>query len=343
MTKTPLVIGAGASQEVGLPTGKQLTETIASKLNIKFEFYKQTSGDHQIVQALQHQMRASGGSENIDRYIWASGRICSAMPQAASIDRFIDDHRGDKEIEVCGKLAITQAILEAEKGSLMSVGPQSQPRSINFDNIKKKWFNKFWSLITAPKDSAVDEMKKISFIVFNYDRCLEYFLFHALQNYYGFSDDIAAACVNSLEIYHPYGTVGHLPWQKGPNTVDFGATATPIELASLSTQIKTFTERVEDTSTVDAMHEAVRSAETIVFLGFAFHQQNVDLIKPGGETAAKQAFSTTKGVSDSGIPVVRQQMFDLFEKRKGGLEVGLKIDKTCSGLFEEYGRSLTLS
>lgn len=39
------------------------------------------------------------------------------MPQSISIDNFIDSHKGDKEIELCGKLAIVRAVLEAEAKS----------------------------------------------------------------------------------------------------------------------------------------------------------------------------------------------------------------------------------
>jgi hypothetical protein len=45
----------------------------------------------------------------------------------------------------------------------------------------------------------------VSFIVFNYDRCLEQFLFHALQKLYGLESQEAFAMLTDLRIIHPYG------------------------------------------------------------------------------------------------------------------------------------------
>ncbi len=53
ISKTVYVVGAGASFEANLPTGKELKEEIASLLNIKFDFHTQMSGDHSIQQALR--------------------------------------------------------------------------------------------------------------------------------------------------------------------------------------------------------------------------------------------------------------------------------------------------
>jgi hypothetical protein len=52
-SKTLFVVGAGASCEVGLPTGEKLKGLIAQKVNIAFsDGVKQRSGDHEITEAL---------------------------------------------------------------------------------------------------------------------------------------------------------------------------------------------------------------------------------------------------------------------------------------------------
>jgi hypothetical protein len=51
--KTVLVLGAGASAEVGLPIGNQLLTSICKLIDIKFDFGTQKSGDNHILSALK--------------------------------------------------------------------------------------------------------------------------------------------------------------------------------------------------------------------------------------------------------------------------------------------------
>jgi hypothetical protein len=49
-----------------------------------------------------------------------------------------------------------------------------------------------------------------SFIIFNYDRCLEQFLVNALPRLYAISETEADSIVHNINIIHPYGSVGEL-------------------------------------------------------------------------------------------------------------------------------------
>jgi hypothetical protein len=43
--KTLFVIGAGAGHDIDMPLGSKLSDEIGCKLDIKFDFHKQISGD----------------------------------------------------------------------------------------------------------------------------------------------------------------------------------------------------------------------------------------------------------------------------------------------------------
>ena len=118
-----LVVGAGASNEVKLPLGSDLKTQIANYLNIKFEHgFTLVSGDESIVEALRFRARATDdGRGDINPYLSECRKIASAMPQAASIDNFLDAHSKNEIMIYCGKLAIARAILSAEKASSLSV------------------------------------------------------------------------------------------------------------------------------------------------------------------------------------------------------------------------------
>ncbi|MCG8432547.1 MAG: hypothetical protein MJA83_00775, partial [Gammaproteobacteria bacterium] len=184
--------------------------------------------------------------------------------------------------------------------------------------------------------------ENVSFITFNYDRCIEHHLFHALQNYYVLSESEAAELLGSLEIHHPYGQVGDLPWQSG-NRVPFGQKCSAEDLLAISRRVKTYTEQVDDPAILKKMRKMMHEAEVVVFLGFAFHPQNMEMIKPPRDSKALRVFATGRGVSDSDCEVVEQQIRRHFDKRSRSFQVHLGKNLTCFELFGEYWRSLAYS
>lgn len=122
-SKTLFVVGAGASSEAGLPLAKKLKSDIAGRVDIRFNIaapLEQQTGDPVITEAIRRHVRDSTGGRDINPYLHAGRHISRAMPQAISIDNFIDTHRKDEKIELCGKLAIVQAILHTERRSQLS-------------------------------------------------------------------------------------------------------------------------------------------------------------------------------------------------------------------------------
>ncbi|MCH9012181.1 MAG: hypothetical protein IIA68_03840 [Proteobacteria bacterium] len=342
-SKTLFVVGAGASQEARLPTGNELTDTIANKVDIQFgEFTKQFRGSFEIARALTLHVEGVGGQPgDVNDYFAACRHIRDAMPQASSIDDFID-HQGDDKVELCGKLAIVHSILEAEKNSLLFVNEREARPTLNFDGLDGTWYKSFMQILIegSRKENINQLFEGMSFITFNYDRCIEHFLFHALQNYYRIKPDEAANIMQGFKILHPYGMVGRMQWQGEAVGTAFGADVGGRNLLSLAGEIKTYTERIEDEEAITEMRQVVQEAETIVFLGFAFHQQNMRLIKPAPQGNAKRIFATAKGISQGDSALVTKQIKNLFGTNP---RVYLRHDLFCFGLFDEFRRSLSPS
>jgi len=109
------------------------------------------------------------------------------MPQAISIDNFIDSHRDDERISQCGKLPVARCILEAESQSTLLVDQSNIYNKLDFGLVENTWFNAFFQFLTenCQKADIPARLQQISIISFNYDRCIEHYLHVALQNYYG--------------------------------------------------------------------------------------------------------------------------------------------------------------
>ena len=341
-SKTLFIVGAGASNEAGLPTGVELKSQIASLLNMQFQQFTQTSGDLEIAEALRYQARLDGQPHNTGPYLLAVQQVRDAMPQVISIDNFIEAHSGNKNIEICGKLAIARAILLAESTSPLFIDISIGEEKPQFNLIENTWYNKIFQILTENlhKDNIGDIFNNCFFITFNYDRSIEHFFFHSLQNYYLISAVESAEILNSMKIYHPYGKTGNLPWENREGSTAFGGSASTDGLLSLSRRIKTFSERIEEENTTEEIRNIVKESETIVFLGFAFHQQNMDLITPNEQSDVQRVFATAYHISASDVEYIRKQIFHTLKFRNSKPNVNIRSDLTCDALFGEYWRTL---
>ncbi|MEQ9150748.1 MAG: SIR2 family protein [Parvibaculum sp.] len=342
-SKTLFVVGAGASKEVGLPIGKDLKSIIASKLDIRFrDGYTQNSGDKTIMDLFRTLAGSEGYPKDVNKFLEACWLIRDAMPQASSIDAYIDAHRENHLVAVCGKAGIASSILEAERMSKL-YRDNTRLEKLDFSYVAETWFSKFFEIaLDRVSESEVDAaLEKVSFITFNYDRCIEHFLASALSNYYGISEQQAQEHAQKVVIHHPYGTVGPLPWQKGAGKTPFGFTYVGERALSSISRLKTFTEQIEEGEEIRAMRSAVEEAETLIFLGFAFHRQNLELIEPSTKTKVRKIFATASGISHADCSELEIDLRNWSKQDPSRLRVELRNDRTCGDLFDEYRRTFS--
>ena len=344
-----LVVGAGASKEVNLPVGEELKKAIVSTLGFRVENHvRVVGGDQRIVDVFKHLAQQPGNRQgDINPYLKAAVLIRNAMPQAQSIDNFIDSHRSDPYIRQCGKLAIVSCILKAEATSSLRVDRSNIYNRIKFTEVTDTWFNGLFQLIvqSCQRDEVPDRLRKIAIISFNYDRCLEHFLHGALQNYYSMSSDQATETLRALDIFHPYGTVGPLPWTHSSTWVEYGGEPNYAQLATLATQIRTFTEGTDEkASKIVSIRSSLWSAERIAFLGFAFHPLNLELLYGPKVNQAQRndrlVYATALGLSDSDVRLIVGDL--AFQGGYRPKNISLHMSLTASQLFREYSRSLSL-
>lgn len=269
---TVFVIGAGASAEFGLPVGSKLLEIIRDDCNIILDQWGAYQHGSQTI--LAHYDKIYGRQHSsqiaeINLRLTKSWQIRDGIESAESIDEYIFRYSNDPIISEVGKLHIAHAISLAEKNSLLMAANFSQ-----FDVRKadKTWIWTFAkALMNGVRAEDVDEVgENITIICFNYDRCIEHYLEHALRR--GFHDltyEKAREIVSRINIIHPYGWLGDL--EKFP----YGETRLFPEMAD---NIITWSESIRDPEIVPKIQEAIGSASQIVFMGFGFAAQNMDLV-----------------------------------------------------------------
>ncbi|MFZ3320743.1 MAG: SIR2 family protein [Usitatibacter sp.] len=323
---TVFVVGAGASYEAGLPVGDKLKKTIATKLDLKFEHFSKLvgAGDPRIYEVL----RAKHGNE-INEYLQACWAIRDGVTLSPSIDDFIDTHQGDPRIAVCGKLAIARSIAEAENASKLSFSRDNIYNTINFEALESTWYQPFfrWLHRGIPRERRNELFANVTIICFNYDRCIEHFLVEAIAAHFLIPKEEARTIAGTVSILHPYGTIGDL------HSVEFGAGSSRLNYDSVMSSLRTYTEQVADTKSLAAIKSAVLNSETLIFLGFAFHPNNMAVLWPSvSDRRSKRIFFTRHGVSDQDTGIIRQT---LIQMRGGSVPEFYSAD-TCAKLFDEY-------
>lgn len=192
------------------------------------------------------------------------------------------------------------------------------------------------------KDHVQEIFKHVSFIIFNYDRCIEYFLTQALRLKYGLSEASAQEIMDTLKIYHPYGAVGSLPTATPVGeVVQFGdyKRRHPASLITISEGIKTYTEEIKDSEDIKQIRSSISAAEVIVFLGFAFHPQNMSVLQLDTPTSANRVFGTAFGFSlpDRNAIISQIQAAIMRSPRDLALD-----PSPCATFFDDYQRTLAL-
>jgi hypothetical protein len=339
------IIGAGASCEFGLPIGPALANAIADKVNITArEFGEETrTGDPEIISQLQRR-----NHQFLNQYITAAHTIRDGVRFASSIDDFLDLHSTNEFVKTVGKIAIVKSILEQERRSNLYFDKSNIYNTMKVSSFEDTWLIKFVRMLGrgVPKEAVGNIFNKVAFICFNYDRCIEQTLYHALQQLYSIDSRQAGEILKKLDIIHPYGMVGDLKTDV-QNGVAFGGDPHRLseDYSALSDRIKTYTEQVEDEYLLEQIHEHMHKAERIVFLGFAFHDQNMKLLKPKDGLKKKEIYGTAFGMSDSDVTVIRHQLLSFF-KDGSDREVmdvrpnEIRNDLKCADLFDQYTRSL---
>ncbi|AVA19966.1 hypothetical protein [Rhizobium sp. NXC24] len=316
---TVFVIGAGASDEFNLPVGWKLMNTI--KQNSKFRFdYGLKEGVKEIHDAIVR--RYENRNDEINARFEACAEIYRAIDSAGSIDSFIDRNNHVPHIAEVGKLQIAYAIAKAEGASKLAVNRDRNRQDLNWEALDNAWIATFArALFDGVRTTDVDNIgSNITIICFNYDRCIEFYLIAAIErSFYKVSREQAYKIVSNMRIIHPYGTLGRLPQGLlDRDYIPYGPDLDRLDLWRVSESLVTWSESIRDSQQVDAIKTAIAQARAIVFLGFAFANQNMRLLEaniPEGKSYYTKVYSTGYGVPTQVEGALKEKITKLYSAR----------------------------
>jgi hypothetical protein len=294
MFTSPIVfiLGAGASAEVGFPTGSLLKDNIANSLAFDSGLSTWTSGDHELFRTLKKQF-----GDNLKKYVEAGHAIARVANSFLSVDELLHHFSSRPEVVELGKIAIAREILKAEsKSKLFNV---HRSDIANLEGAQASWMHQFLSMALGSirKEELADSFSKVTLINFNYDRSVEHYLYWALRERFKVDDTSAQDLIQRVKILRPYGSVGPLKWG-GTEGVDYGiGDVNKFSLLQrLSANIRTYTEQGLPGNLQSDIESAVEDAKIVIFLGFGFHAPNMSILHTRGRMGQKAIFATVHGI-----------------------------------------------
>lgn len=306
--RVTVVVGAGANARFdrngSMPVGSQLANRIQALVRSEL---RSSGGLPQgdFSSALSHQVTGFS-SKHAD----AMRKIEAGITSKESIDEFIDEWSDFPLISEVGKAAIAFEILNSERGTEYAIKSDDiLGISECLTYTRESWLGLVLRLANpgCPRRNFLETLSGVRFITFNYDRYLEILLFHYAKHTLGFAPDEAARLVSKVPIYHVYGSLGPLPEMNLGIGIPFGGEGAYSVPASQN--IRTFTEDV-DSHFAATVRSIMAEPGIILFLGFGFHQRNLDLLfDENGELAeGVSVWGTCKGVRPQRRSVINNQL-----------------------------------
>ena len=302
--KTVFVVGAGASAEFGLPVGSTLREKIVDRVR---RIRRDDGGTYGDIDLIRHLGVKFAETDVAD----AALAIEHGIFGKPSVDEFLEWHSDNEVLAGVGKAAIAKCMIEAEATARKTFfGEGSNFRLRDFAD---RWLGRFFVMLMsgAVKSATSDPFANTNFVIFNYDRCVEYFLALALQTQGFDAAEAQRLSTNPNVFIHPYGSLGELFVAAG---LSFGGGDGRISPCAVAERIRTYSEQ-QDSGGASRVRQVMAEAQTLVFLGFSFNRQNVDLLRPRQETSATRIFATAFERSDYDIETIRWDLVDLLKPR----------------------------
>jgi hypothetical protein len=342
-----LIVGAGASTELGLPAGAALQKQIC-------QLFGSGNPKKSIAQNFRDEISRKDAKAPIAPKI-ATRRneaVASAfrqgLPLSNSIDNFLHSRSDNQDIVDFGKAAIAYLILEAESRSdLMrnengGLPPAATGRlaSLAYTELSKTWYFSLAKLLFdgCQVNDLRQNLGRVKFVIFNYDRCVEQFLWLALQARYELSSTEAAEIIASIEFVHPYGSLGPLPWQSHDGALRYGVqNFERSDVFDVSKNLRTFTEATNEQVKAQ-IHGAMNSSSTLCFLGFGFLKENVALLRTKN-MQAEMILATSYGFHSTENEIVQAGLRQ-FRKQYSTAEPFVSPDK-CSDFFQTVWQRLS--
>jgi hypothetical protein len=327
--RTVFVLGAGSNTVYGFPTGFMLRDHIIKNFENYFHKYL-------VKIPPRYRGLTKRFVENFDR------------SHINSIDRFLAERSND--FYEIGTMAIALSILQKECNCKFS-------KELDYGSMKDDlYFYLYNIMISGIEEGFIFEQfknNKVSFITFNYDRSLDFFLYDSFSNSLPFEQlqqfEFDKMKHFPFNFIHVYGSTP-LEWQSNnPPYLKFmkGKGFDEITLSDIqqfAESIRIIQKSRNKEPFIIKVQEEILRADQIFFLGFGFAQENLEVLGIPDILKGKRVYGTVKGWSEKNIMGKLRQLNNEkgmhiypLNNNKGFKKGSINLmNASCIELLEEY-------
>lgn len=316
--QTLFILGAGASNCYGYPTGNKLNEDLIKRLPNELNGLASRTGRHFY------------DEKELVRF---SEVYSESHPTL--VDYFLAKTPIQKWKEI-GKYGITLSLIEAE---------MKYASSSKFSYYDKDWFSILFDRMTSDilKQSDLVRFKEnqVSFITFNYDRSLEMLFFETLKSNYDLDESKIYEMVSGINIFHAFGRMPLLQYEDKTKQFfhPFGSDITETLITNTLKNILTIHERKSE---LDWINDEISKAKRIFFLGFGFADENINLLNMFNNILHNktQIIATSIGLSRQQTDRITKNMFPSVSKMVNDEKIRFPLPEfhsiSCKELLSFY-------
>ncbi len=325
--RTVFILGAGASCPYGFPTARKLRTRIISEFGARYEQHLGDPAEGAYYELRKRYPKPSSAKDLVEKFDRSS---------TESIDLFLSRW---PRFENVGKMAICLDILDAERSSGFGEHAHEPDEDWYF-----YLYNRLTRELTGSGAYQGFASNNISFVTFNYDRSLEYFLFQSLRHsFQDATEPGVAESLGKIPIVHIYGHIAPLPWQNADEakSLPYGT-----DLGDAKPNLLTLVENIHvvheerGNPELEKARWLMQDAQRIFFLGFGYAKENLEALGfPGVVKEGHEIFGTAMGATRKEI-VSLQSGFAEVLRQSGAMgtsskEIGIR-DCDCVALLREF-------
>ena len=177
----------------------------------------------------------------------------------------------------------------------------------------------YGTLLDAMRVNTIRDVHSnhVTFITFNYDRSLEFFLYETIRaRTKAFAEEVAKAINNVIPIYHVHGKFGRLPWQDDDAVIIQydGKTQSDIsDTVKKAASGLTFTHESSSNQVSAPIKFAIAGAEEIICLGFGWHAAVIEKLGLGAEKVVVKVCGTGSGMQEGELRTAKSSFHSARE------------------------------
>lgn len=333
-TKSTLIIGPGAGLEIEMPDRSDLLNKIAQGFDFKrLGSELQTRDMVMLARHFEEFSRQIGTTPGRLREASETIRVSALI--GSTIDAVLEQHSNDPAALAAAKLAIVYYTLQSEARSPLALEPK-----VEGDlplRGSENWLFQLGRLITSgvPRHRVEHCFDDLSIISFSYDRSIQHYLPFVVAMAFGMTLNEARQLVAAkLNITHPFGNAGRLPWEQGDAPDADWGNEEPSNIHDLVKEIQTASERGGNPQYEASLHSALAESRKIVFLGYDFDPQTIGFLFGQSLSHDPEAIAAVQGMN---MPTQATVLRTL--KRCTGIEDEAQIsilDTRCFQMMRDY-------